>query len=255
VAPILFHDPTSEPSRAVHWFTLEAGITVAVRHIWLSRGQHLSPEFLLINPRHQVPAFREADFCLSEATAIIRYLAETHRAGAHWLGGTARERARVNQLLSWYHTNLRKKATLEYFLPVLLAPAYRGQPRPSDEVVRQLRHHLRAALEQVDEFLGSGPFLGATYLTVPDLLFASEIFALDCDHERDVYLTGLTRVVNWLDRLRGLGSYASSHGPWNAVVPMMQKKLRDGVASGSDPSWVADAAEAAIEHFSDPHLS
>jgi glutathione S-transferase len=245
--PILFHDPTSEPSRAVHWFTLEAGIPIAIRLIWLSRGEHLSAELLAVNPRHQVPAFRDADFCLSEATAIIRYLAEISNVESQWLGGTTRERARVNQLLSWYHTNLRTKATLEYFLPALLLPAYRGQPRPSADVLSHLRRQLRGTLEQVNEFLGSKPFVAGTRLMVPDLLFACEIFALDCDGERDGYLTGLTHVLNWMDRLRCLGSYTASHKAWNAVVPLMRQKLHEGVAPESHPFWVADVCERALE--------
>jgi hypothetical protein len=35
--PILFIDPISEPSRAVHWFTLEAGVPVELRYVWLTR--------------------------------------------------------------------------------------------------------------------------------------------------------------------------------------------------------------------------
>jgi glutathione S-transferase len=209
--PTLFHDPTSEPSRAVHWFTLEARIPVNVRYIWLSRRQHLSAELLAVNPRHQVPAFRDGDFCLSEATAIIRYLAETSNVGSQWLGSSTRERARVNQLLSWYHTNLRTKATLEYFLPVLLGPAYRGKPRPGADLLNQLRRQLRGTLEQVNEFLEAEPFLVGAQPTVPDLLFACEIFALDCDDERDAHLMGLTRVLAWLDRLRCHGTYIDSH--------------------------------------------
>ena len=245
-ARTLFHDPTSEPSRAVHWFTLEAHIGVDVRYIWLSRRQHLGEELLAVNSRHQVPAFRDGDFCLSEATAIIRYLAEISNVESQWLGSSTRERARVNQLLSWYHTNLRTKATLQYFLPVLLGPAYRGRPRPSDDLLRDLRGQLRGTLEQVNEFLGSDPFLVGSRPTVPDLLFGCEIFALDCDDERDVYLAGLTHLLSWLTRLRCLGGYAESHKAWNAVAPLMQQKLSEGVAPGSQPFWVADVSERAL---------
>ena len=247
--PILFHDPTSEPSRAVHWFTLEAGIPITIRYIWLSRRQHLGAELLAVNPRHQVPSLRDADFCLSEATAIIRYLAEISDVESQWLGSTLRERARVNQLLSWYHTNLRTKATLEYFLPVLLGPAYRGKPRPSLDVLGNLRDRLRGTLEQVNELLGSEPYLGGARLMVPDLLFACEIFALDCDVERDGYLAGLTGLLNWMVRLRSLGTYTASHKAWNAVVPLMRQKLHDGVAPESHPFWVADVCEGALGHL------
>jgi glutathione S-transferase len=246
-APILFHDPTSEPSRAVHWFTLEASVPVGIRYIWLTRREHLSADLLAVNPRHQIPALRDGDFCLSEATAIIRHLAERASVEPRWLGSTVRERARVNQLLSWYHTNLRTKGTLEYFLPVLLGPAYRGKPRPSMEVVRQLQQKLRGSLEQLDELLAHSTFLVGARLMVPDILFACEVFALDCDSERDDYFAGFPHLLNWMDRLRRMEGYAVSHKAWNAVVPLMQQKLADGVPPESHPFWVADVCEAALE--------
>jgi len=82
--PILYYDPTSEPSRAVYWFALEAGIPIDLRYTWLTRGEHLSQELLEVNPCHQVPALWDGDFCLSEASAIMLYLAETDNSIDRW---------------------------------------------------------------------------------------------------------------------------------------------------------------------------
>ncbi|HLG86313.1 MAG TPA: glutathione S-transferase family protein [Alphaproteobacteria bacterium] len=192
--PILFHDPTSEPSRAVHWFSLQASIPLRLRYIWLTRNEHLGPQLLAVNPRHQVPALQHGGFCLSEATAIIRYLAEIAGNPARWLGDTPCERARINQLLSWYHTNLRLRGTLEYFLPVLLAPSYLGQSAPQHDQVVVLRGRVREVLDQIEQFLEPGPFLAGDRMTAPDFMLASEIFALDCDPDREHYLTDLPRL-------------------------------------------------------------
>jgi glutathione S-transferase len=35
--PELFYDPTSEPSRAVRWFALEAALPLTLRYIWVTR--------------------------------------------------------------------------------------------------------------------------------------------------------------------------------------------------------------------------
>jgi hypothetical protein len=72
-------------------------------------------------------------------------------------------------------------------------------------------------------------------------------FALDCDCERDGYLAGLAHMLNWMDRLRCLGSYTVSHKAWNAVVPLMRQKLSEGVAPESQPFWVSDVCESALE--------
>lgn len=245
--PIIYYDPTSEPSRAVYWFALEASIPVELHYTWLSRNEHHGQEFLAVNPRHQVPAMRHDDFRLSEATAIIRYLAETAGVEAEWLGRTTRDRARTNMLLSWYHTNLRQKLTLGYFLPVLLAPSYRGVPRPVPAEAERLRGPMRDALGRVEEFLGKAPFLGGERPTIPDLLFAPEIFALDCDADRDSYLGKFPATQAWLQRLRSRPTYATTHDAWNAVAPLMQERLKSDGRPGSIPSWVAATCERVLK--------
>ncbi len=243
--PILFYDPISEPSRAVQWFALEAGVPLEIRYTWLVRNDHRSPEFTAVNPRRQVPALLDGDFALSEATAIIRYLAETARVDPVWLGETTRERARVDLLFSWYHTNLRLRSTLEYFLPVLLVPCF-GAPRPAPERVTQLRQRAREAIAGVEELLGGAPFLGGQRPHAPDLLFASELYALDCDPDLAEVLDGFAGVRCWSDRLQELSGYATVHQGWNAVLPMITARLKDGVPARAGAAWIADACESAL---------
>jgi glutathione S-transferase len=244
--PVLFHDPTSEPSRAVHWFAVQASIPIQLRYTWLTRNEHFGDELLAVNPRHQIPAMRQGDFCLSEATAIIGYLAEVSGNASEWFGSVAQERARINMLLSWYHTNLRLRGTLEYFLPVLLAPSYLGHPAPPQHAVDRLRGNVRTVLEQIEQFLGASPFLGGERIVAPDVVFASEVFALDCDPNRDLYVSNLPRLSTWLNRLRGLAGYQESHRAWNVVVPLISRRLREGVAQNSTPAWVADACKQVL---------
>ena len=100
--PVLFHDPTSEPCRAVHWFALEAGIELDLEMVWLTRGEHKSPRFLAINPAHQVPALKHGSFCLAEASAIMVFLAEINEVADRWIGTDPERRAVTNRLLSWH---------------------------------------------------------------------------------------------------------------------------------------------------------
>ncbi len=244
--PVLFHDPTSEPSRTVHWFCVETGIELELHYTWLARREQARPEFAAINPRHQVPALRQGDFCLSEATAIIRYLAEINRVEPRWLGASVRERAHVNMLLSWYHTNLRTKAALDYMLPVLLFPGYKGDPAPPGAEVDRLRAALGKCIAHVDAFLGDEPYLGGPAPSVADLLFAAELFALDCDPHRDVYFSVAPVTSAWLERMRELPTYEPVHRPWNAVAPMVRERLSAVVPPVSEARWVADVCERVI---------
>jgi glutathione S-transferase len=244
---VLYHDPTSEPSRAVHWFAVEAAIPLDLRFTWLTRNEHRSPAFLTVNPRHQVPALKHGDFVLSEATAIIRYLAEIEDKSETWLGQSLRERARINQLLSWYHTNLRQQSTLDYMLDVLLLPVYLGTALPIEGRIESMRQAVRVTLERTQEFLGSSRFLGGERPMVPDLLFGSEIFALDCDPDRERLLAGLPLLQQWLERLRARESYLLTHTAWNAIAPMVVSRLtQENSAPSSNPRWVADTCERVL---------
>jgi len=240
----LFHDPTSEPSRAVHWFALEAGIELELELTWLTRGEHQSPEFLKINPAHQVPALKHGKFCLAEASAIILYLAEITGRTESWVGSSVADRARTHRFMSWHHTNTRKTITLDYALPVLLMPAYKGGPPPGNDQIGQLENNLRRSLALLEIFLAEqGRYLGGERPSIADLFIASDVFVLDADPARDKLIGPFPGVMHWLNSLRGSVACKTSHAPWNAVSPRIRELLLTKDQTERDPAWVADACQ------------
>ncbi len=60
----------------------------------------LKPEFIALNPRHQVPVLVDGDFVLYESNAIVEYLDEAYPGrGAPLFPGDARQRALVRRLI------------------------------------------------------------------------------------------------------------------------------------------------------------
>jgi len=240
-APVLFHDPTSEPSRAVHWFSLEAGIELELCYIWLTRGEHRAPQLLAVNPGHQVPALKHDAFCLAEASAIMIYLAETAGVAERWLGADPEQRAITHRFLSWHHTNTRLRLTVDYLLPVLLMPAYKGSAPPDAAQQRLLRERARESLALLEVLLaGRGSFMGGASPSLADLFVAPDLFALDIDPARDELFQDLPAVGRWLARLRERDGYQASHAAWNAVVPRVRELLADAAETARDPYWVAE---------------
>lgn len=240
--PILYHDPTSEPSRAVHWLAIEAKLDIDFEYTWLTRDEHLLPEFLAINPGHQVPALAHDGFHVTEASAIMLYLTELHGIQDRWVGATVEDRARTYRFLSWHHCNTRTRLTLDYFLPALLMPSYNGsQPPPPQEL--ELRRSLgRESLELLEGFVQRrGLFLGGQSPNIADFFIASDLFALDIDPDREQWFDGLYILCNWLERLRETKGYTISHRPWNAIVPRLKTLLSDGSGTPRNNFWVADA--------------
>jgi len=241
---VLYHDPTSEPSRAVHWFAHEAGIKLAIEHVWLTRGEHRSPQFLAINSSHQVPVLRHGELCLAEASAIMIYLAEISDVQDRWIGNTPEKRARTFQYLSWHHTNTRSAITLNYFLPVLLMPAYKGTPPPDVETVKVLQKSGKESLRSLNSALcDRGAFLGGDQPSIADFFIASDLFALDADPARDEWFADCQVVSDWLENLRKRDGYSVSHSHWNAIIPRVRELILSNPGVGSDPGWVADYIE------------
>lgn len=74
---ILYHNCVSPPSRMALLAIRNLGIEVEIKKIDIYRGDQNTPEYLRINPLHQVPTLQlpDEDFVLTESRAIIMYLA------------------------------------------------------------------------------------------------------------------------------------------------------------------------------------
>lgn len=95
---------TSINARKVLWAADEMGL--AHEHeVWGKPDRDPNvPEFLAMNPNGTVPVVVDDGFVLWESNAIMRYFAG--KAGSDLLPGEARERALVDQWLTWQATEL-----------------------------------------------------------------------------------------------------------------------------------------------------
>ena len=68
------------PARSirVRWTLQELGVDFDAVTVNLVAGEHLSPEFLKINPAGKLPALVDGDIVLTESVAIVLYLAEKY---------------------------------------------------------------------------------------------------------------------------------------------------------------------------------
>src|SRR5438105_5399606 len=81
------------------WLALEyKAIPYQLKLLSFAEGDTRKPEFVAINPRHQVPTIVDEGFALWESTVILEYLDERFDTGAKLYPGDARERARIRRL-------------------------------------------------------------------------------------------------------------------------------------------------------------
>src|SRR5512140_96957 len=82
------------------WLALEhKGIPYNLKILSFQAGDTRKPEFIAINPRHQVPTIVDEGFSLWESVPIMEYLDEKFPGAAKLYPGDARERARTRRLV------------------------------------------------------------------------------------------------------------------------------------------------------------
>lgn len=96
----------SPPSRAVLQTIRMLGLDVEVKNLSLLKGEHLTPEFLKLNPMHQVPVLVDGDLILTESRAIMAYLANSRKPGSSLYPTDPKKRVLVDQMLFFDCVNL-----------------------------------------------------------------------------------------------------------------------------------------------------
>ena len=92
--------PISQHARRVLALLTEAEIPFELKHVAMDQGEFMTPEYMAINPNHQVPTLVEGDLKIHESNAILRFLCNKHSL-TNWYPASANERAKVDQWLDW----------------------------------------------------------------------------------------------------------------------------------------------------------
>ncbi|RXG56399.1 Glutathione S-transferase 1, isoform C [Armadillidium vulgare] len=69
----LYYYNWSSPCRAVGLVAKALGISLNKKVTLLLKGEHLTPEFLAINPQHCIPTLVDGDLKLWESRAIVLF--------------------------------------------------------------------------------------------------------------------------------------------------------------------------------------
>lgn len=78
---------------------MKLGLDAEVKLVNLAAGEQNDPEFLKLNPMHQVPVLVDGAFVLTESRAILGYLVNKFKPGSSLYPTEAEARAVVDQRL------------------------------------------------------------------------------------------------------------------------------------------------------------
>lgn len=94
-----YHGMGSPVSRGCLMLLRKLGLDVEVKLVNLAAGEQNNPEFLKLNPMHQVPVLVDEDFVLTESRAILAYLVNKFQPGSSLYPADPKARAVVDQRL------------------------------------------------------------------------------------------------------------------------------------------------------------
>jgi glutathione S-transferase len=145
-------------SLAPHIVLEEVGARFELSRVDLAGNQQNSPEYLRVNAKARVPALDDGDWILTEAPAILRYIATRHPAAGLW-PWDPREEARCAEWLNWLSSTIHIA-----FAHIRRAARYAAEPRAVEDVAATAKKTCRELWQAVDAKIGEGPWaIGERY--------------------------------------------------------------------------------------------
>ena len=123
----LYMHPVSMVSRPVRLFIAENKLPVEEQVVDLMTGEHYGEAFTTINPSRQVPVLEDGDFRMTEASAILKYLADKFNLPSY--PKDLQKRARVNEMMDWINSGFYRDDGYGMVYPQV----FPHHKRPSDE--------------------------------------------------------------------------------------------------------------------------
>ncbi len=168
---ILYHFQFSQHSRRVVSLLEECNLPYQVRHVAMDKGEHLSANFIGINPNHQVPVLEDGGLHIFESNAILRYLCNKHQL-MEWYPPSAAQRGLTDQWLDWNQCRMAQPV-----IDIVLNKVFLGVAGDSVAIERGQRK-LTELLPILERGLATSRFLVDSHPTIADLSVASNIFQL-----------------------------------------------------------------------------
>ncbi|KAJ0177867.1 hypothetical protein K1T71_006740 [Dendrolimus kikuchii] len=182
----LYYFFISPPCRAVMLTARMLGIEFELISVNLLTGEHLTPEYLKINPQHTVPTIDDNGFILWESRAIMTYLISAYGKNDDLYPKNARIRALVDQRLQF------DLATFFTRWHALYMPMFMGGEYDDEKAAK-----LKEALDWLNAFLDSRVFVAGDNFTVADISMVvtmTNIQAFGFEYKE------LENVVKWFER-------------------------------------------------------
>ncbi|XP_042862677.1 glutathione S-transferase 1-1-like isoform X3 [Penaeus japonicus] len=199
----LYYYMVSPFCRSVLLTARALGIEFNMKEINIFKGEQHQPEYLAINPQHNVPTMVDGDVVLWESRAILTYLVSRYGGKDNSLyPEDPKVRARVDSML-YFDMGTLFARFFAVFRPLLLGE----QDSPPDGAMDKVEE----ALGWLDGFLTRGRFVAGTdHVTVADHALVAVVSGL---HAAGLVSSKFENVEKWLVRCtKEMPGYEQANG-------------------------------------------
>ncbi|XP_067618340.1 glutathione S-transferase 1-1-like [Eurosta solidaginis] len=186
-----YYLPGSAPCRSVLLVAKQLGIKLNKKLLNLQAGEHLTPEFIKINPQHTIPTLVDNGFALWESRAILVYLAEKYGKDDSLFPKDPKKQAVVNQRL-YFDLGVLYKSFADYYYPQIFAK------QPADP---ELYKKMEGAFDFLNTFLEGNKYVAGDQLTVADLSILASVSTFDV---AKFDITKYPNVARWYESCKKL---------------------------------------------------
>lgn len=171
--PTIYGPALSTYTRTVRMALEEKGAAYRLDEIDIFSGGHRAPEHTQRHPFGLVPAFEHDGFTIYETSAITRYIDEAF-PGASLQPGTARQRARMNQVIGVLDSYAYPAIITRLVIQRLVVPMTGGTA--DEKLIEDTLPRVKQCLAAFDALNGGAPFIAGEALSLADL-FLGPVFA------------------------------------------------------------------------------
>ncbi|KAF2902737.1 hypothetical protein ILUMI_03445 [Ignelater luminosus] len=200
--PKLYMFDASPPSRSVLLTAKALGITLDLIRLNLTKADHLTPEYLKMNPQHTVPTLDDNGIIIWDSHAINIYLVTKYGKDSFLYPEDPYKRAVINQRLH-FDSGILFPAVLKVIMLFV-----RGQ---ANSVPAEKAAEIQEAYEFLEKFLEDRQWMACDNVTLADFSLISSVTTADVlvpvDQSR------FSKLNTWIKRAEGLPYYeANKHG-------------------------------------------
>ncbi|XP_050462336.1 uncharacterized protein LOC126857187 [Cataglyphis hispanica] len=179
----------SAPCRAVRLAAAAIGVNLNLKITDLMTGDHMTPEFLKMNPQHTIPTLDDNGLYLWESRAIMTYLANQYGKDDSLYPKDPKKRALVDQRLYFDLGTLYSSFADAYYAWLFTGTA-------PDEAKQ---NKVNNALSFLDKFLEGENYVAGKTLTLADLTLVVTVANFKIvDHDLSKY----GNILKWFARIQ-----------------------------------------------------